>query len=73
MARKGKMSSIRLNSNKNFNFYDKDGTLKLDKLNKKDRKRYLESIQKSEKRIEEENRPPKVRRKVNGEWVETIK
>ena len=39
--RKGKMSSIRRRSNKNYNLYDKFGNLKLENLNKKDRKKYL--------------------------------
>ena len=69
MARKGKMSSIRRRSNKNFHLYDKDGNLKLEKLNKRDRKKYIISHNKELKRLEEENRPPKVRKKINGEWV----
>lgn len=41
----------------------------MDNLNKKDRKKYIESHDKELKRIEEENRPPKVRKKIDGIWV----
>ena len=67
--RKGKMSSIRWKSNKRFHLYDKDGNLKLDELSKKDRKKYIESHSREKKRMEEQNRPPKVRRRIEGAWV----
>jgi hypothetical protein len=67
--RKGKMSSIRRKSNKRYHLYDKDGNLKLDKLNKRDRKKYIDSHNRELKRLEEEKRPPKVRRKIDGIWV----
>jgi hypothetical protein len=67
--RKGKMSSIRFKSNKRYHSYNRDGTLNMDNLNKKDRKKYIESHDKELKRIEEENRPPKVRKKIDGIWV----
>jgi 5'(3')-deoxyribonucleotidase len=69
MGRKGKMSSIRWKSNKRYHLYDKDGNLKLDELNGRDRKKYIESHSREVKRIEEEKRPPKVRRKIDGVWV----
>lgn len=69
MARKGKMSSIRRKSNKLFNYYQRDGSIKLNKLNKKDRKQYISTKQKEIKLLQEENRLPKIRRKINGEWV----
>ena len=67
--RKGKMSSIRWKSNKGYHLYDKDGNLKLDELSKKDRKKYIESHSREKKRMEEQNRPPKVRRRIEGAWV----
>ena len=63
------MSSIRFKSNKRYHSYNRDGTLNMDNLNKKDRKKYIESHDKELKRIEEENRPPKVRRRIDGIWV----
>ena len=63
------MSSIRFKSNKRYHSYNRDGTLNVDNLNGKDRKKYIDSHSKELKRMEEESRPPKVRRKVNGEWV----
>ena len=63
------MSSIRFKSNKRYHSYNRDGTLNVDNLNGKDRKKYIDSHTKELKRMEEESRPPKVRRKVNGEWV----
>ena len=63
------MSSIRFKSNKRYHSYNRDGTLNMDNLNKKDRKKYIESHDKELKRIEEENRPPKVRKKIDGIWV----
>lgn len=69
MARKGKMSSIRRKSNKLFNYYQRDGSIKLNKLNKKDRKQYISAKQKVIKLLQEENRLPKIRKKINGEWV----
>lgn len=63
------MSSIRFKSNKRYHSYNRDGTLNVDNLNKRDRKKYIESHDKELKRIEEENRPPKVRKKIDGIWV----
>jgi len=69
MARKGKMSSIRRKSNKLFNYYERDGSIKLNKLNKKDRKKYILAKQKGIKLLQEKQRLPKIRKKINGEWV----
>lgn len=63
------MSSIRRKSNKRYHLYDKDGNLKLDKLNKRDRKKYIDSHNRELRRLEEEKRPPKIRRKIDGVWV----
>jgi len=67
--RKGKMSSIRYKSNKGYHSYNRDGTLNVDNLNVKDRKKYIDSHTKELKRIEEENRAPKIRRKIDGVWT----
>jgi len=69
MARKGKMSSIRRKSNKLFKYYERDGSIKLNKLNKKDRKKYISAKQKDIKLLQEKERLPKIRKKINGEWV----
>lgn len=63
------MSSIRFKSNKRYHSYNRDGTLNMDNLNKGDRKKYIDSHDKEIKRIKEENRPPKVRRRIDGIWV----
>lgn len=67
--RKGKMSSIRRRSNKNFNLYDKFGNLKLENLNKRDRKKYLKKQEEELKQLEEEKRLPRTRRKIDGKWL----
>lgn len=69
MARKGKISSIRRKSNKLFKYYERDGTIKLNKLNKKDKKQYILAKCKEIKLLQEEIRLPKIRKKINGEWV----
>lgn len=63
------MSSIRRRSNKNYGFYNKEGNIKLHKLNKKERKKYESVKQKETERLQEENRLPNIRKKINGEWV----
>ena len=63
------MSSIRRRSNKNFDLYDKFGNLKLENLNKRDRKKYLEKQEEELKQLEEEKRLPKIRKKINGKWI----
>ena len=67
--RKGKMSSIRRKSNKMFNYYDKNGNIKLEKLNKKETKKYIELKKNEQILLEEKNRLPKIRKKINGKWV----
>ncbi len=64
--RKGKMSSIRRKSNKMFNYYDKNGNIKLEKLNKKETKKYIELKKNEQKLIEEKNSMTKIRTKING-------
>jgi hypothetical protein len=68
-VRKGKMSSIRRKSNKLFNYYERDGSIKLSKLNKKNRKKYIAAKEKEIELLQEKERLPKVRKKINGEWV----
>ncbi len=63
------MSSIRRKSNKMFNYYDKNGNIKLEKLNKKETKKYTELKKNEQILLEEKNRLPKIRKKINGEWV----
>jgi len=67
--RKGKMSSIRMRSNKMFNYYDKNGNIKLGKLNKKERKKYIELKKNEQESLEEKNRLPKIRKMINGKWI----
>lgn len=67
--RKGKMSSIRMRSNKMFNYYDKNGNIKLGKLNKKERKKYIELKKNEQESLEEKNRLPKIRKMINGKWT----
>jgi hypothetical protein len=67
--RKGKMSSIRMRSNKMFNYYDKNGNIKLEKLNKKERKKYIELKKNEQESLEEKNRLPKIRKMINGKWT----
>ena len=67
--RKGKMSSIRRKSNKMFNYYDKNGNIKLEKLNNKETKKYIELKKNEQILLEEKNRLPKIRKKINGKWV----
>jgi len=67
--KKGKMSSIRRKSNKMFNYYDKNGNIKLEKLNKKETKKYIELKKNEQILLEEKNRLPKIRKKINGKWV----
>ena len=63
------MSSIRRKSNKMFNYYERNGNIKLSKLNKKEIKKYIEIKKNEQILLEEENRLPKIRKKINGEWV----
>ncbi len=63
------MSSIRRKSNKMFNYYDKNGNIKLEKLNKKETKKYTELKKNEQILLEEKNRLPKIRKKINGKWV----
>ena len=67
--RKGKMSSIRMRRNKLFNYYDKNGNIKLGKLNKKERKKYIELKKNEQESLEEKNRLPKIRKMINGKWT----
>ena len=67
--RKGKMSSIRMRSNKMFNYYDKNGNIKLEKLNKKERKKYIELKKNEQESLEEKNRLPKIRKMIDGKWT----
>jgi hypothetical protein len=57
--RKGKMSSIRWKSNRNA--WGKQGEMKEQKHD-----HTLQYLQ----QLEEQNRPPKIRRKRGGEWIE---
>lgn len=52
-----------------FNYYDKNGNIKLEKLNKKETKKYTELKKNEQILLEEKNRLPKIRKKINGEWV----
>lgn len=63
------MSSIRRKSNKMFSYYDKTGNIKLEKLNKKETKKYIELKKNEQILLEEKNRLPKIRKKINGKWV----
>ena len=63
------MSSIRMRSNKMFNYYDKNGNIKLEKLNKKERKKYIELKKNEQESLEEKNRLPKIRKMINGKWT----
>lgn len=63
------MSSIRMRSNKMFNYYDKNGNIKLGKLNKKERKKYIELKKNEQESLEEKNRLPKIRKMINGKWT----
>lgn len=52
-----------------FNYYDKNGNIKLEKLNKKETKKYTELKKNEQILLEEKNRLPKIRKKINGKWV----
>jgi len=62
------MSSIRLTSNSTYGIYNNDGTLKVE--GKKDLKKYLKIKEQEQKSIDESIRHRKVRRKVDGVWIE---
>ncbi len=66
MARKGKASTIRYRKNKSLK---SDGTINQSKLSKAQLKRYKKAVEDREFRESEENRKPRVRRIVNGEWT----
>ena len=66
MARKGKVSTIRQRKNKSLK---SDGTINQSKLTKGQLYRYKKAVADREFRESEENRKPRVRRIVNGEWV----
>ena len=66
MARKGKVSTIRQRKNKSLK---SDGTINQSKLTKGQRYRYKKAVADREYRESEENRKPRVRRIVNGEWT----
>lgn len=66
MARKGKVSTIRQRKNKSLK---SDGTINQSKLTKGQRYRYKKAVADREFRESEENRKPRVRRIVNGEWT----
>jgi len=52
-----------------FNYYDKNGNIKLGKLNKKERKKYIELKKNEQESLEEKNRLPKIRKMINGKWT----
>ena len=66
MARKGKASTIRYRRDKSLN---SNGTVNQSKLTKGQRMRYKKAVADREFRESEENRKPRVRRVIDGEWV----
>lgn len=65
--KKGKTSRIRYISNKSYDNYNPDGTIKTDNLSKKQLKRYLKKKELESKRRAEEDRKPRIKR--NGKLL----
>lgn len=65
MTRVGKFSKIKLRSNKTFDNYNLDGSLKLKTMNKKERKNYTKKKELEHLRMIEENRLPKIKPRRN--------
>ena len=67
MARKGKMSTIRWKSNKRewLNGRLGDKSKKEIKMIEEGKEKYLQNL-------EEQNRPPRYRRKQGNEWIEIL-